>query len=137
MTQNRKAFTLIEVLITCVVVGVLAGVAVPHYTGVAEKARIAVMQADLHAVAIYEEQYAADNHGQYFSGTATADTPVNGFTPSKDVTITLTAFNVHGRQLGDWTAVLKHSQLSQTCEMRAGEITCTTTNALTTGIFLP
>jgi hypothetical protein len=53
------------------------------------------------------------------------------------VTVTLTAFNILGSQLADWTAIVKHSQSSQSCEMRAGEITCTTENALTTGLLRP
>jgi hypothetical protein len=53
------------------------------------------------------------------------------------VTVTLVAFNILGSQLADWTATVKHSQTSQSCEMRAGEITCTTGNALTTGILPP
>jgi prepilin-type N-terminal cleavage/methylation domain-containing protein len=135
MAEHRKGFTLIEVVIVCVVLGILAAVAVPRYAGVKDKAYIAAMKADLHTIAIYEEQFAADNHGQYFSGTATPDAPLNGFTPSKDVTVTLTAFNILGTQLADWTAVVKHSQSSESCEMRAGEITCTTGNALTTGLL--
>jgi prepilin-type N-terminal cleavage/methylation domain-containing protein len=137
MTQNRKGFTLIEVVVVTVVIGVLAAVAVPRLAGSKDKAYVAAMKADLHTVAIYEEQFAADNHGQYFGGTATTDTPLNGFTPSKDVTVTLVAFNILGSQLADWTATVKHSQTSQSCEMRAGEITCTTGNALTTGILAP
>ena len=137
MTQNRKGFTLIEVVVVTVVIGVLAAVAVPRLAGSKDKAYVAAMKADLHTVAIYEEQFAADNHGQYFGGTATTDTPLNGFTPSKDVTMTLVAFNILGSQLADWTATVKHSQTSQSCEMRAGEITCTTGNALTTGILSP
>jgi len=137
MTQNRKGFTLIEVVVVTVVIGVLAAVAVPRLVGSKDKAYVAAMKADLHTIAIYEEQFAADNHGQYFSGTATSDAPLNGFTPSKDVTVTLVAFNILGSQLADWTAVVKHSQTSQSCEMRAGEITCTTGNALTTGILAP
>jgi len=137
MTQNRKGFTLIEVVVVTVVIGVLAAVAVPRLAGSKDKAYVAAMKADLHTVAIYEEQFAADNHGQYFGGTATTDTPLNGFTPSKDVTVTLVAFNILGSQLADWTATVKHSQTSQSCEMRAGEITCTTGNALTTGILSP
>ena len=137
MAENRKGFTLIEVVIVCVVLGILAAVAIPRYAGAKDKAYMAAMKADLHTIAIYEEQFAADNHGQYFSGTATPDAPLNGFTPSKDVTVTLTAFNILGSQLADWTAIVKHSQSSQSCEMRAGEITCTTENALTTGLLRP
>jgi len=137
MTQNRKGFTLIEVVVVTVVIGVLAAVAVPRLAGSKDKAYVAAMKADLHTIAIYEEQFAAENHGQYFGGTATPDTPLNGFTPSKDVTMTLVAFNILGSQLADWTATVKHSQTSQSCEMRSGEITCTTGNALTTGILAP
>ncbi|HEY5021671.1 MAG TPA: prepilin-type N-terminal cleavage/methylation domain-containing protein [Gemmatimonadaceae bacterium] len=137
MTQNRKGFTLIEVVVVAVVIGVLAAVAVPRLAASKDKAYVAAMKADLHTIAIYEEQFAADNHGQYFGGTATTDSPLNGFTPSKDVTVTLVAFNILGSQLADWTATVKHSQTSQSCEMRAGEITCTTGNALTTGILPP
>jgi prepilin-type N-terminal cleavage/methylation domain-containing protein len=137
VADNRKGFTLIEVVIAALVIGILAAVAVPRLTASKDKAYIAAMKADLHTVAIFEEQYAADNHGQYFSGTATSDTPLNGFTPTKGVTMTLTAFNILGSQLAGWTATVKHSQTSESCEMRVGEITCTTTNALTTGILPP
>jgi prepilin-type N-terminal cleavage/methylation domain-containing protein len=135
MTGNQKGFTLIEVLIVAVVIGILAAVAVPLYAGSKQKAYMAVMKADLHTLAMYEEQFSADNHGQYFSGTATPDAPLNGFSPSKDVTVTLTAFNILGSQLADWVAVAKHSQSSQSCELRSGMITCTTDNVLTTGIL--
>ena len=137
MAENRKGFTLIEMVMVAVVIGTLAAVAVPRFAGSKDKAYVAAMKADLHTIALYEEQFAADNHGQYFSGTATQDAPLNGFTPSKDVTVTLTAFNILGSQLADWTAIVRHAQSSQSCEMRAGEITCTTENVLTTGLFRP
>ena len=137
MADNRKGFTLIEVVIAAVVIGILAGVAVPLLSASKDKAYIAAMKADLHTIAIFEEQYAADNHGQYFSGTATSDSPLNGFTPSKGVTMTLTSFNILGSQLANWTATVKHSQTSESCEMRAGEITCTTTNTLSVGVLPP
>ena len=135
--KNRKGTTLIELIVVVVVLGTLATIAVPLYSGAKEKAYLAAMEADLHIVAIYEEQFAADNHGQYFSGTATPEAPIDGFTPSKDVTVTLTAFNILGSQLADWTAVAKHSQSSQSCEMRVGMITSTTDNSLTTGVLKP
>ena len=137
MADNRKGSTLIELLIVAVIIGTLATIAIPRYVGSKDRAYVAAMKADLHIAALYEEQFAADNHGQYFSGSATADSPLNGFTPSKDVTVTLTAFNILGSQLADWTAVAKHGQSSQSCEMRTGIITCTTDNGLTTGILNP
>ena len=137
MAENRKGFTLIEVVMVAVVIGTLAAVAVPRFAGSKDKAYVAAMKADLHTIALYEEQFATDNHGQYFSGMATQESPLNGFTPSKDVTVTLTAFNILGSQLADWTAIVRHAQSSQSCEMRAGEITCTTENTLTTGFLRP
>jgi len=137
MAENRTGFTLIEVVMVAAIIGTLAAVAVPRFVGSKDKAYIAAMKADLHTIALYEEQYAADNHGQYFGGTATPDTPLNGFTPSKDVTVTLTAINIPGSQPADWTATVTHAQTSQSCEMRAGAIRCTTGNVLTTGIFPP
>ena len=133
MYAGRKAFTLIEILIVVVILGALAAVAIPHYAGAKNKAYQAAMTADLRAAAILEEQYAADNHGQYFSGAATHDSPLNGFTPSKDVTVTFTAFNILGSQLADWVAVAHHGQSTESCEMRTGIITCTNTDGLTTG----
>ena len=135
MAGYKKGFTLIEILVCMVVIGALAAVAIPRYSASKNKAIAAVMMADLRTAAIYEEQFAADNHGQYFSGTATPDAPLNGFAPSPNVTVTLTAFNILGSQLAGWTATAKHSQSSQSCEMRVGMVTCTTDNTLTTGVL--
>jgi prepilin-type N-terminal cleavage/methylation domain-containing protein len=70
MGRNRIGFTLIELLIAAVLIGTLAAIAIPRYTRAKDRAYAAAMQADLHTAAIYEEQYAADHHGQYFSGIA-------------------------------------------------------------------
>ena len=137
MYAVRKGFTLIEILIVLLVLGAVAAIAIPHYAGAKNKAYQAAMAADLRAAAILEEQYAADNHGQYFSGSATHDSPLNGFTPSKDVTVTFTAFNILGTQLGDWVAVAHHGQSTENCEMRSGVITCTNEQGLATGTIRP
>ncbi|MDP9204387.1 MAG: prepilin-type N-terminal cleavage/methylation domain-containing protein [Gemmatimonadota bacterium] len=137
MAGYQKGFTLIEILMVVVVIGTLTAIAVPRYSASKNTAVAAVMMADLRSAAMYEEQFAADNHGQYFSGTATLDAPLNGFVPSPNVTVSLTAFNILGSQLADWTAIARYRQSSQSCELRSGMITCTTDNSLTTGILQP
>ena len=135
MVLKNRGFTLIEILVVVVVLGALAAIAVPRYAGAKDKAYQAAMTADLRAAAIHQEQFASENHGQYFSGTATHDSPLNGFTPSKDVTVTFSSFNILGSQLGDWIAIARHGQTTENCEMRSGVITCTTGNALVSGII--
>ena len=89
MNTNKKGFTLIELLIVVVIIGILAAIAIPKFANTKDKAYVAAMKSDLRNLATYEEQYAADNNGAYFAGTATMATPLQGFTPSQNVTITL------------------------------------------------
>ena len=121
MSFNKKGFTLIELLIVVVIIGILAAIAIPKFANTKDKAYVAAMKSDLRNLATYEEQYAADNQGAYFGGTADSNTPLQGFTPSSNVTITVT--NVAGPP-PDWSATATHSQSPKTCSMAVGVITC-------------
>jgi len=55
-----------------VIIGILAAIAIPKFANTKDKAYVAAMKSDLRNIATYEEQYAADNGGAYFGGTATA-----------------------------------------------------------------
>jgi prepilin-type N-terminal cleavage/methylation domain-containing protein len=134
--KSRRGFTLVELLMVAGVLGILAAIAIPRYSGSKEKAYVAVMMADLHSAAIYEEQYATENHQQYFSGVATADTPVEGFRASKDVTVTLVAVNILGSRISEWTAVARHLHSQESCELRTGIIACTTEDNPTSGVIV-
>ena len=60
--QNRlSGFTLIEIMIVVVIVGVLAAIAVPQYQGYVLKGRRAAAQAFLLQVAQRQQQYFLDN----------------------------------------------------------------------------
>ncbi len=123
--SNKKGFTLIELLIVVVIIGILAAIAIPKFANTKDKAYVAAMKSDLRNLATYEEQYAADQNGKYFSGTATNAAAVNGFTPSKDVTITATAVN---GPPPSWTATASHALSAKTCDSGvtvAGVISCT------------
>jgi type IV pilus assembly protein PilA len=121
MSRNRQGFTLIELLIVVVIIGILAAIAIPKFANTKDKAYVAAMKSDLRNLATYEEQYAADNNGAYFDGVATSATPLNGFTPSQNVTITATL--VAGPPQG-WTATSSHSQSAKTCDNSSGAIVC-------------
>jgi type IV pilus assembly protein PilA len=122
MQKNRKGFTLIELLIVVVIIGILAAIAIPKFANTKDKAYVAAMKSDLRNLATYEEQYAADNNGAYFAGTATMAAPLQGFTPSQNVTIT--AAIVAGPPQS-WTATASHSQSAKTCDNSSGAIVCT------------
>jgi prepilin-type N-terminal cleavage/methylation domain-containing protein len=134
MKSSRRGFTLVELLVVVLVIGILAAIAIPRYTGSKDKAFVATMIADLHNASIYEEQYASENHAQYFSGTATADVPVEGFRASKNVTVVLTATNILGSRISEFTAVARHTQSNESCELRTGIIACTTGEDQTSGV---
>jgi type IV pilus assembly protein PilA len=120
MSGNKKGFTLIELLIVVVIIGILAAIAIPKFANTKEKAYVAAMKSDLRNLATYEEQYAADNNGAYFSGTATSPASMQGFTPSGNVTITATAAVAPA----SWSGEASHSQTDQTCTMVDGVIAC-------------
>jgi type IV pilus assembly protein PilA len=123
MVSSKKGFTLIELLIVVVIIGILAAIAIPKFANTKEKAYVASMKADLRNLATYEESYAADSSGVYFSGSATGTTALQGFLPSANVTVTATA--VAGPP-ASWQAAASHSLTTKTCASSAGgQITCT------------
>ncbi len=64
-TQLRKAFTLIEILIVVVILGILAGIVVPQFTTATNDARGGNLSAQLSSVQNMIELYAAQNNGAY------------------------------------------------------------------------
>jgi prepilin-type N-terminal cleavage/methylation domain-containing protein len=122
MQTNKKGFTLIELLIVVVIIGILAAIAIPKFANTKDKAYVAAMKSDLRNLATYEEQYAADNNGAYFAGSATSPASLQGFTPSQNVTIT--AVLVAGPPMS-WSGTATHSQSAKTCDNSSGAIVCT------------
>ncbi len=83
MAQNRSGFTLIEVIIATVIIGLLAAIALPKFAGTKEKAYDATAVADLRHLVEASEAYFADNL-QY--PTALAD--LTDWVPSNGVVVT-------------------------------------------------
>src|SRR4030081_1395220 len=120
--SSKKGFTLIELLIVVVIIGILAAIAIPKFANTKDKAYVAAMKSDLRNLATYEEQYAADQNGAYFAGTATMAAPLQGFTPSQNVTITA---GIAAGPPQSWSASAVHSQSAKTCTNATAAIICT------------
>ncbi|HLZ45440.1 MAG TPA: prepilin-type N-terminal cleavage/methylation domain-containing protein [Gemmatimonadales bacterium] len=59
--MNRTGFTLIELMIVVVIIGLLAVIAIPKFGNTKEKAYIASMKSDLRNLVTAEEAYFADS----------------------------------------------------------------------------
>ena len=110
MRAVRRGFTLVELIVVMVVIGIVAAIAIAKFVNAKESAYIATMKSDLRSLAIYEQFYAMDNSGKFFAGDGTA----HGFTPSLDVTVTATA---DPGPPPTWSATAAHLKTSKTCSI--------------------
>ena len=105
MGARRKGFTLIELIIVILVLGILAAISIAKFVDVKEKAYITSMKADLRNFALYEQNYLMDSQGSYFAGTGAAQ----GFVPTIGVTVTARS---EERRVGKECAILCRSRWS-------------------------
>ena len=96
MSRPRAAFTLIELLIVVVIIGILAAIAIPKFQSTKGKANAAALRSDLRNLAVAEEAY-------FFEQKAyTIDTAAMHFRASPGVIITIAT------PTGGWTATATH-----------------------------
>jgi len=69
--RSTAGFTLIELMVTMAIIGILAAVAIPGYIGFQQKARRSVAWTDLQSLRLLEEQFFAENN-VYLAGVDTA-----------------------------------------------------------------
>lgn len=70
-TRIRKAFTLVEILIVVVILGILAAIVVPQFTNATQDAQAGNIQAQLDTLNNQIELWKARHNGQLPGGAAT------------------------------------------------------------------
>ncbi len=114
MRTSQRGFTLVELLIVVVIIGVLSAIAIPKFAATKEKAYVATMKSDLHNLVTAQESYLGDNYTYYSGGIPNA---ALAYRPSTGSTVTIT-----GVAPGGWAASVTFVATTRTCAIFYGNI---------------
>jgi type IV pilus assembly protein PilA len=110
--MHRRGFTLIEVLVVVVIIGILAAIAIPKAANTKSKAVLAAMKSDLRNLATAQEGFFFDNSD--YAGSTNILVQVNGTGGAGSVYFRATTGNVlvltYGGKNG-WSATVTNPAL--------------------------
>jgi len=112
LDTGLRGFSLIEILITCVIIGILALMALPRFIGAREKAYRSQMQTGLRTLVTAEEAY-FDNNYAYTDNLSELE-----YNETPMVTVEIVNVVPNG-----WSARAPHQMITDQCGVYIGPAT--------------